>query len=111
MRNAGGWAPCHAPRVEHRLLASGVGVAAALLSISSFAPQIVKIWREKDASSVSLRTYVVTVAGFSCWIAYGVLVGAWPVIASNTACLLMSGAVLVLKWRYGRRRARGGDRG
>ena len=82
---------------------SAVGTAAALLSITSFAPQIVKIWREKDASSVSLRTYLVTVAGFSCWIAYGVLIGAWPVIASNTACLLMSGAVLALKWRFSRK--------
>lgn len=84
------------------LVASIVGTTAALLSITSFAPQIVKIWREKDAESVSLRTYLVTVAGFSCWIAYGVLIRAWPVIASNTACLLMSGAVLALKWRYGR---------
>ncbi|MBO9707010.1 MAG: SemiSWEET transporter [Caulobacter sp.] len=86
--------------MDARLAASAVGTAAALLSITSFAPQIVKIWREKDASSVSLRTYVVTVTGFACWIAYGVLVGAWPVIASNAACLAMSGAVLALKWRY-----------
>jgi MtN3 and saliva related transmembrane protein len=91
-------APLSAP-----LVVSAVGAAAALLSITSFAPQIVKIWREKDASSVSLRTYVVTVTGFSCWIAYGVLIKAWPVIASNTACLLMSGAVLVLKWRFDRK--------
>ena len=85
------------------MVVSAVGTAAALLSITSFAPQIVKIWREKDASSVSLRTYVVTVAGFSCWIAYGVMIKAWPVIASNTACLLMSGAVLALKWRFDRK--------
>ena len=82
------------------LVASVVGTAAALLSITSFAPQIVKIWKEKDASSVSLRTYLVTVAGFACWIAYAVMIKAWPVIASNTACLLMSGAVLALKWRF-----------
>lgn len=83
-----------------------VGTVAALLSITSFAPQILKIWKEKDASSVSLRTYVVTVTGFSCWILYGILIRAWPVIASNIACLLMSGAVLVMKWRF-ERRARG----
>jgi len=81
-----------------------VGTVAALLSITSFAPQILKIWKEKDASSVSLRTYVVTVAGFACWIAYGVLIKAWPVIASNLACLLMSGAVLAMKWRFDRAR-------
>ena len=77
-----------------------VGTAAALLSITSFAPQILKIWKEKDASSVSLRTYIVTVTGFACWITYGILIKAWPVVASNIACLLMSGAVLVLKWRF-----------
>lgn len=81
-----------------------VGTAAALLSITSFAPQILKIWREKDASAVSLRTYAITVTGFSCWIAYGVLIRAWPVILSNLACLLMSGAVLVMTWRFDRRR-------
>ena len=85
------------------LIASIIGTTAALLSITSFAPQIVKIWREKDAEAVSLRTYLVTVAGFSCWVAYGAMIRAWPVIASNTACLLMSGAVLALKWRYGRK--------
>lgn len=83
-------------------IAAVVGTVAALLSITSFAPQILKIWKEKDASSVSLRTYVVTVAGFSCWILYGVLIHAWPVAASNIASLLMSGAVLVLKWRLDR---------
>ncbi len=88
--------------MEIRALAVAVGTAAALLSITSFAPQIAKIWREKDASSVSLRTYVVTVTGFCCWIAYGVLIQAWPVIASNLACLLMSGAVLILKRRFDR---------
>ncbi len=80
--------------------AAFVGTAAALLSITSFAPQILKIWKEKDASSVSLRTYIVTVTGFACWIAYGLMIKAWPVIASNTACLLMSGAVLTMKWRF-----------
>jgi MtN3 and saliva related transmembrane protein len=82
--------------------AVAVGVAAALLSITSFAPQIVKIWTEKDASSVSLRTYLVTVAGFTGWTAYGVMIQAWPVVASNLACLAMSSAVLVLKWRFDR---------
>jgi hypothetical protein len=49
---------------------------------------------------VSLRTYVVTVTGFRLLDRLRVLIKAWPVIASNTACLLMSGAVLVMKWRF-----------
>ncbi|CAN5736108.1 hypothetical protein BH11PSE1_BH11PSE1_03830 [soil metagenome] len=79
-----------------------VGTLAALCSMASFTPQIVKIWREKDATSVSLRMYVVTVTGFMLWIAYGVLIGSWPVAASNTVCLALSGAILALKWRFER---------
>jgi MtN3 and saliva related transmembrane protein len=85
------------------LLANAVGVAAALCSMTSFGPQILKIWRERDASSVSLRMYIVTVTGFSLWIAYGVLIGSWPVAGSNLVCLLLSGTILTLKWRFSRR--------
>ena len=84
-------------------LAEGVGFAAALCSMTSFAPQIVKIWCERDASSVSLRMYAITVTGFSLWTAYGFLIESLPVIGSNVVCLAMSGAVLALKWRFSRR--------
>jgi MtN3 and saliva related transmembrane protein len=83
-------------------LAVLVGTLAAALSICSFAPQIVKTWREKDASSVSLRMYLVTVTGFGCWLTYGIMIRAWPVIASNAACLVMSGVMLTLKLRFSR---------
>jgi MtN3 and saliva related transmembrane protein len=92
------------------LIADAIGVGAALCSMSSFAPQIAKIWRERDAASVSLRMYLVTVTGFSLWIAYGALIESWPVAVSNGVCLLMSGAVLALKWRFSRARARAGPR-
>jgi MtN3 and saliva related transmembrane protein len=72
--------------------------------MTSFAPQIVKIWRDRDASEVSLTMYLVTVTGFCLWTGYGVLIGSLPVIISNVVCLLMSAAVLALKWRFSRRR-------
>lgn len=87
--------------MDSNLLIQAVGTIAALCSMTSFAPQLIKIWREKDASSVSLRMYMVTVTGFAFWIAYGVLIGAWPVIGANTVCLLMSAAILALRLRYG----------
>lgn len=76
-----------------------VGVGAAICSMASFAPQAYKIVRERDASSVSLRMYVVTVAGFSLWIAYGVLLKSWPLVASNAVCLMLAGLILCLKLR------------
>ncbi len=78
-----------------------IGTAAGLCSMASFTPQLIKIAREKQAEGVSLRTYVVNVVGFVLWIVYGVLLGSWPVAASNAVNLLLAGAILALRWRYG----------
>jgi MtN3 and saliva related transmembrane protein len=85
------------------LLVNIVGTVAALCSMASFVPQITKIVREHDASAVSLNMYLVTVTGFACWITYGVMIASWPVAVSNSICLLLSGAILVLKWRLSHR--------
>ena len=78
-----------------------VGTAAGLCSMGSFVPQLIKIVRERRAEGVSLRTYLVTVTGFCLWIAYGCLLGSWPIAVSNSVSLLLSAAILVLTWRYG----------
>lgn len=83
-----------------QLFVNAVGTAAALCSMSSFIPQVLKIAREKDASSVSLRMYVVTVTGFSLWLAYGFMLKSWPLIGSNAVSLALSAAILLLKLRY-----------
>lgn len=83
---------------------TGVGVAAALCSMGSFLPQVVKILREKDAASVSVRMYIVTVTGFALWCAYGVLLKSWPLAGSNLVSLGLSGVILILKLRYPGRR-------
>lgn len=83
-----------------QVVANAVGTAAALCSITSFAPQAIKIWKEKDASSVSLKTYSLTVTCFVLWVVYGVMIQAWPVTIANACALVMAGTVLVMKWRY-----------
>ena len=76
-----------------------VGVLATACSMVSFIPQAVKIIRERDASSVSLRMYVVTVIGFTLWTAYGFLLKSWPLIGSNLISLSLAGFILILKIR------------
>ena len=86
--------------MPNELAANIIGTLAALCSISSFAPQAIKIWREKDASAVSLKTYSLTVSCFVFWVAYGVLIKAWPLIVANGCALVMASLVLVMKWRF-----------
>lgn len=73
------------------------GYIAAIASVSSFAPQAWKIIKTQDTSSVSKTMYVVTVIGFSLWILYGVGQLDWPIILTNSICLLFSAFILVMK--------------
>jgi MtN3 and saliva related transmembrane protein len=84
-------------------LANTIGTAAAICSITSFAPQAYKIWKERDASAVSLKTYSLTVSCFILWTIYGVMTQAWPVTFANACALVMASAVLIMKWRFGDR--------
>jgi MtN3 and saliva related transmembrane protein len=83
-----------------QLLANVVGTAAGVCGMVGFVPQIAKIVREKDASSVSLKMYVVTTTGFVLWTTYGLLLKSWPVTVSNAVMLGLAAAILVLKIRY-----------
>lgn len=78
-------------------LIDAIGVAAAGCSMSSFVPQLVKIWKDKDASSVSLKMFALTVIGFGLWMTYGVFKGGWPLVMSNAVCLALAAAILVSK--------------
>lgn len=82
------------------LVANLVGTGAAVCSITSFAPQVIKIARERDAAAVSLRTYVLTCTCFTLWTIYGVMTHAWPIIVANSLAGLMAASVLVMKWRF-----------
>jgi MtN3 and saliva related transmembrane protein len=80
-------------------LATGLGIVAGLCSTASFVPQVYKTWRDGETSAISLKMYLVTVSAFALWIAYGVMIGSWPVIVFNALSLLLSASILVMKIR------------
>jgi MtN3 and saliva related transmembrane protein len=77
-----------------------VGAGAAVCSTVSFVPQLVKLIRERTAEAVSAPMFMLTIAAFSLWSAYGVMVKSWPLVLSNLVSLALSAAILLLKLRY-----------
>ncbi|HEX6959775.1 MAG TPA: SemiSWEET transporter [Ferrovibrio sp.] len=78
-------------------LVSLLGALAGTASTVSFAPQAWKVIKSRHTADLSLRMYLITVTGFTLWLAYGIALGEWPLIASNGLCLLMSGFILAMK--------------
>ena len=76
-----------------------LGLVAGCCSTFAFVPQVLKIWREGDTDAISLRMYVMRVAGFVLWLAYGFALGSVPLVVFNVLNLLLGGMILALKLR------------
>lgn len=88
-------------------LAGIIGTIAGLCTVTSFMPQLIKAWRLNDTEAISKKMYMVTVTGFTLWIAYGLMIGSLPILIFNALSLVLSGAILTLKLRN---RRKGADR-
>ena len=78
-----------------------VGSGAATLTTICWLPQAFKILRTQNTRAISLMTYSVFAAGLVLWLWYGILLGSWPIIGSNTVTLVPVIAIIVLKLRHG----------
>jgi MtN3 and saliva related transmembrane protein len=76
------------------------GTLAAVLTTSSFLPQAWHTFRTKDVSGISLGMYSVFTTGVALWLAYGLLLAAWPVVIANFITLALASAILLMKLRY-----------
>ena len=83
----GGWLPI------------AVGLVAGVLSIWSFGPQVLKIWREGDTEAISLRTFVLRAFGSALWTIYGFGIGSLPVLIFSASNFILCTTVMVLKVR------------
>ena len=77
-----------------------IGYLAAILTTCSFVPQAWLTFRTRDVSGISLGMYSVFTLGVALWLAYGLLLEAWPVVAANAVTLALALAILVMKLRF-----------
>lgn len=77
-----------------------IGYLAGALTTLAFIPQVLHTWRLRSAHGVSLGMYVIFASGVALWLAYGLLLGAWPLVVANSATLALALSILVMKIRY-----------
>lgn len=78
-----------------------IGLVAGTLTTIAFLPQLTMTWKSKSAKDVSLGMFLIFCSGVTLWLIYGILIDALPIILTNTATLILSGAILMLKLKYG----------
>jgi MtN3 and saliva related transmembrane protein len=78
-----------------------LGFVAGCLTTASTVPQLLKTWKKKDASDISVGMFLVLIAGVSLWAVYGVLKSDYPIIVTNAAAVLLNALMLYFKYRFG----------
>ena len=81
-------------------LSEVIGYFAAILTTSAFVPQAWHTFTTRDVSGISLGMYGTFTAGVACWLIYGVLLGAWPIVIANCITLALALGILVMKLRF-----------
>ena len=78
-----------------------LGLAAGFLVSLGLIPQILKIWRLRDAQEISLPFNLLSLGGTALWLLYGILQGLLSVIVWNGVNCVLYFILLSVKLRYG----------
>ena len=73
------------------------GSIGATCTTLSFIPQVLQIWKTRSAKDVSLPMYVMFIIGVACWLVYGLMLNAWPIIIANIITFTLTLAVIMMK--------------
>ena len=77
-----------------------LGFLAGFLTTISFLPQVVKTWKSRSASDLSLGMFSVFSVGVICWLGYGLLLQEMPMIFWNAVTLVLVQVILIMKLKF-----------
>ncbi|MDG6985659.1 MAG: hypothetical protein JRM73_02820 [Nitrososphaerota archaeon] len=77
------------------------GLAGGFFVALGMVPQVVRVWRMKDAREISLAFILLTITGTLLWLAYGFFLDLFSVMLWNSINFCLQAALLAVKLRYG----------
>ncbi|KIC15936.1 SemiSWEET family sugar transporter [Leisingera sp. ANG-Vp] len=83
------------------MIAPYVGYLAAFLGTVCWIPQAYKAWASRDTSGLSLPSNLMFLATVSLWLAYGLMVGDWPLILANICAVTAVLVIVAAKLKFG----------
>lgn len=74
-----------------------VGFVAGTLTTLAYVPQLIRTWRTRSVSDISLWMLVALSAGIGLWLVYGIAIGSWPIIVANAVTLVFALVLVAFK--------------
>lgn len=80
-----------------------IGLLAAVLTTSSFIPQVIKTKKTKSVENLSLSMYLAMFAGVVLWLIYGLYINSVAVILANAVTAVLTLMLLNYKIRFAKK--------
>ena len=77
-----------------------IGTIGAILTTSSFVPQVYKIFKSKSIEGISLSMYTVFLSGVVFWLIYGILIQSFSIILANVVTLILIIMIIIMRIIY-----------
>lgn len=82
-------------------IADFVGYTAGIINLIHLLPQIIKSFKTKSTTDISLSYTIIHCIGLSLWVLYGFLITSYPVIIMLSIETLFAVYLVILKIKHG----------
>jgi MtN3 and saliva related transmembrane protein len=79
-----------------------LGIFAGIFTTFAVVPQIMRVYKLKSAREISLIFTTSMLVGIVIWLAYGVVLKLYSIIAWNSIGIMLNSWLLFAKFKYGR---------
>mgnify|MGYP002823119232 FL=1 len=77
------------------VLIEGIGIAAGVIGVLAWGPQIIEVWKHKRHDGISLPTFSIVAFSLSLWLIYGIAIRSTAMIFANILTLSVIGIIIV----------------
>ena len=76
-------------------LIEGIGIAAGIIGVIAWGPQIVEVWKHKRHDGISIPTFSIVAFSLSLWLIYGIAIKSTAMIFANVLTLSVIALIII----------------
>lgn len=76
-------------------LIEGIGIAAGIIGVVAWGPQIVEVWKHKRHDGISIPTFSIVAFSLSLWLIYGIAIKSTAMIFANVLTLSVIALIII----------------
>ena len=76
-------------------LIEGIGIAAGIIGVLAWGPQIMEVWKHKRHDGISIPTFSIVAFSLSLWLIYGIAIKSKAMIFANILTLSVIAIIII----------------